>query len=52
VAKRLQQAGLIAYNRGIVRIADRDGLLDTSCECYAAINAHIYRLSGWSPLKV
>lgn len=52
VAKRLQQAGLIAYNRGIVRIADRDGLIDTSCECYAAINAHIYRLSGWSPLKV
>jgi len=48
-AKRLQQAGLIAYNRGIVRIVDRDGLLDTCCECYAAINAHIHRLSGWSP---
>jgi CRP-like cAMP-binding protein len=48
-AKRLQQAGLIAYNRGIVRIVDRDGLLDTCCECYGVINAHIHRLSGWSP---
>jgi CRP-like cAMP-binding protein len=48
-AKRLQQVGLIAYHRGSVRIVDRDGLLDTCCECYAAINAHIHRLSGWSP---
>jgi CRP-like cAMP-binding protein len=48
-AKRLQQAGLISYNRGIVRIVDREGLLDTSCECYDAINGHIHRLSGWSP---
>lgn len=48
-AKRLQQAGLISYNRGIVQIADREGVLDTSCECYGAINAHIHRLSGWSP---
>jgi len=48
-AKRLQQAGLISYNRGMVRIVDREGLLDTCCECYGAINAHIHRLSGWSP---
>jgi hypothetical protein len=32
-----------------VRIVDRDGLLDTCCECYSAINAHILRLSGWLP---
>jgi CRP-like cAMP-binding protein len=49
VAKRLQQSGLIAYSRGTVRIADRQALLETSCECYAAINTHIHRLSGWSP---
>jgi CRP-like cAMP-binding protein len=48
-AKCLQQVGLISYHRGSVRIVDREGLLDTSCECYAAINAHIHRLSGWSP---
>jgi hypothetical protein len=48
-AKRLHQVGLISYHRGIVQIVDRDGLLDTCCECYAAINAHIHRLSGWSP---
>jgi CRP-like cAMP-binding protein len=50
-AKRLQQAGLISYSRGVVRIADRDDMLDTCCECYGAINAHINRLSGWSPPK-
>src|SRR4051812_9118889 len=49
VARRLQQAGLISYHRGNVRLIDRDGLLDTACECYGAINAHIHRLSGWSP---
>ncbi len=38
-AKRLPQSGLISYNRGIVRIEDREGLLDTCCECYGAINA-------------
>jgi CRP-like cAMP-binding protein len=48
-AKRLQQAGLISYNRGIVRIVDKEGLQESCCECYAAINAHIHRLSGWSP---
>jgi CRP-like cAMP-binding protein len=48
-AKCLQQVGLISYHRGSVRIVDREGLQDTSCECYAAINAHIHRLSGWSP---
>jgi hypothetical protein len=38
-AKRLPQSGLISYNRGIVRIEDREGLLDACCECYGAINA-------------
>jgi CRP-like cAMP-binding protein len=49
VAKRLQQSGLIDYRRGTVKIADRVALLETSCECYATINAHIHGLSGWSP---
>ncbi|MGA9568721.1 MAG: Crp/Fnr family transcriptional regulator [Candidatus Acidiferrales bacterium] len=33
----LQKAGLITYNRGSVRIDNRSGLEDASCECYASI---------------
>jgi CRP-like cAMP-binding protein len=33
----LQKAGLITYNRGNVRIDDRSGLEDATCECYASI---------------
>jgi CRP-like cAMP-binding protein len=36
-AGTLQEAGLIAYSRGAVRIKDRSGLEDAACECYAAI---------------
>jgi len=34
VAKTLQDAGLIHYHRGHVKILDRDGLEDRVCECY------------------
>ena len=33
----LQKAGFITYNRGSVRIDDRNGLEDAACECYASI---------------
>jgi CRP-like cAMP-binding protein len=33
----LQKAGLITYSRGSVKIDDRSGLEDASCECYAAM---------------
>jgi len=36
-ASALQQAGLIEYMRGAVRVADRKGLEQASCECYAVI---------------
>lgn len=36
-ANKLQEAGLINYKRGIIRILDRKGLEKTSCECYAAV---------------
>jgi CRP-like cAMP-binding protein len=48
-AQRLQEAGLIEYRRGQIRLLDIDALKDVSCECYAAINAHFRRLTGWSP---
>lgn len=40
-AAKLQQDGLIIYNRGKIKILDRPGLLETSCECYRAINSLI-----------
>jgi CRP-like cAMP-binding protein len=36
----LQKAGLITYNRGEVKIEDRDRLEDASCECYELIRRH------------
>ena len=49
VARRLQQAGLIDYHHGKIRILDVDGLKEVSCECYAALNAHFHRIIGWYP---
>jgi hypothetical protein len=49
VARRLQAASLIKYRRGLIHILDLEGLRETSCECYAAINAQFSRLTGWSP---
>jgi len=37
VARTLQHAGLITYNRGRMRIEDRAGLEAASCPCYAVI---------------
>jgi CRP-like cAMP-binding protein len=40
-AGTLQEAGLISYRRGIIRIKDRQGLEDSSCECYEVMK-HFY----------
>ena len=34
VASMLQRTGLIAYRHGVMRVVDRHGLEDGSCECY------------------
>jgi CRP-like cAMP-binding protein len=39
----LQKAGLITYNRGSVRIDDRSGLEDATCECYTSIRQQTER---------
>jgi CRP-like cAMP-binding protein len=44
VAKALQARGLIRYARGRVEIADRHGIENAACECYAAVEAHFSRL--------
>ena len=44
VANTLQQAGLIKYRRGHIRILDVEGLQDAACECYETVRTHADRL--------
>ena len=44
VANTLQQAGLIKYRRGHIRVLDVEGLQDAACECYETVKAHAGRL--------
>jgi CRP-like cAMP-binding protein len=46
VANTLQQAGLIKYKRGHIRLLDLDGLRDSACECYGTVKALSDRLIG------
>lgn len=43
-ARKLQQAGLITYNRGHITILDRPGLEAQSCECYKVVKKEFDRL--------
>ena len=43
-ALRLQQAGVIRYQRGYIVVLDRKGLEQRTCECYAAVAREHYRL--------
>ncbi|MDO9096156.1 MAG: Crp/Fnr family transcriptional regulator [Rubrivivax sp.] len=43
-ALKLQQAGLISYARGHVRVLDRPGLERRTCECYGVVKAEYDRL--------
>ena len=46
VARHLQQAGLIEYQRGLIHVLDRPGLEAASCECYGVIRREMDRLLG------
>ncbi len=46
-ALAFQEAGLIRYHRGRIRIVDRAGLEAAACECYGAIREEFERLLGW-----
>ena len=48
-ANELQKRGFISYNRGTVRILDRDGMKNFSCECYKAIKQ---ALSGCTNARI
>jgi CRP-like cAMP-binding protein len=43
-ALQLQDAGLIEYKAGRIRVLDRDGLETRSCECYAVVKKEYDRL--------
>jgi CRP-like cAMP-binding protein len=43
-AGALQDAGLIRYRRGSIRVLDREGLEAASCECYAIVRRQFDRL--------
>ncbi len=44
VANTLQQADFIHYSRGHIEIINVDGLIKTSCECYARVRSQYTRL--------
>jgi CRP-like cAMP-binding protein len=43
-AHKLQDAGLIQYSRGHIKVLDRAGLEKRACECYAVVKKEIDRL--------
>src|SRR5262245_26842601 len=47
-AGRLQQAGIIKYSRGHIKVLDRAKLEEKVCECYAVVKAEFDRLLGTS----
>jgi CRP-like cAMP-binding protein len=44
VANTLQQAGLIKYRRGHIRVLDVEGLQEAACECYETVRTQADRL--------
>jgi CRP-like cAMP-binding protein len=49
VANTLQQAGLIKYKRGNIRVTNLEGLRESACECYATVKSLSDRLIGAEP---
>ncbi len=45
-AGRLQDAGLIHYSRGHIKVLDREGLETMVCECYKVVDDELNRLIG------
>jgi CRP-like cAMP-binding protein len=49
IAGELQEAGLIAYRRGHVRIVNVEKLKAMTCECYEAVNAQYAKIFQTAP---
>jgi hypothetical protein len=50
-AGRLQDAGLIHYARGHIKILDRPGLEAAACECYQVVKAEFDRWSSYAEVR-
>jgi hypothetical protein len=48
-AGALQDADLIRYRRGRIRIIDREGLEAAACECYAVVRERFDELLPYVP---
>lgn len=48
-AQKLQRAGFIRYGRGRIRVLDRRGLEEQSCECYSVVRQAYERLCSGAP---
>jgi hypothetical protein len=46
VIRTLQDEGLIATGRGVVRVVDRAGLKRRACGCYGALEQHFGAVIG------
>jgi CRP-like cAMP-binding protein len=44
--QKLRDRGLIACHRGGITVLDPNGLLNSACECYTVVKAHVQRLAG------
>ena len=44
VANTLQEAGLVRYRRGRIEITNLEGLVESSCECYATVKGYYEKL--------
>lgn len=49
-AGKLQDLGVIEYQRGKITVLDRPRLEELSCECYAVVKAETDRLQAYTPL--
>jgi CRP-like cAMP-binding protein len=47
VAGAFQQAGIIKYSRGKMRVLDRERLEEAACECYSKVRNNYRRLLGF-----
>jgi Mn-dependent DtxR family transcriptional regulator len=48
VIQSLQAEGLVATGRGVIRVTDRAGLKQRSCECYERLEEHFHAVIGHS----
>lgn len=51
VAARLQERGLIEYNRGRLRITDREGLEALACECYEVVRNELRDFAAFAEAR-